>query len=242
VVIVSGLSQGPVTGNAHWNPLVAQLEAAPFGYAQRDIALFSYADDPSGAGVPCQDAVISSQQLDKFLQAQRMAGYGHAVLVGHSFGGLLSVLTAMIDPSLTAGPRPFVRTIVTVDSPLLGVNHARASMWVSRYGTCRAIDQLYAVQQRGLTWESELSGAVQSWAAQGVRLLAVANRSDCTFNPSACGLVWMTDGTRDQLVPVAGPGVNLVVDTVTDLISHDAALYSPDVVLAIAKAVGYQAT
>ena len=122
------------------------------------------------------------------------------------------------------------------------MNHARASIWVSRYGTCRAIDQLYAVQQRGLTWESELSGAVQRWEAQGVRLLAVANRSDCTFNPPACGLVWMTDGTRDQLVPVAGPGVNLVVDTVTDLISHDAALYSADVVLAIANAVGYQAT
>jgi len=99
-----------VTGNAHWNPLAAELGAAPVGYAQRDLALFSYANDPSGAGVPCQDAVISSQQLDKFLQAERVAGHAHAVLVGHSFGGLLSALTAMIDPSLTTGPQPLVRS------------------------------------------------------------------------------------------------------------------------------------
>jgi len=34
--------------------------------------------------------------------------------------------------------------------------------------------------------------------------------------------------------------VNLVVDAVTHLFSDDAALYSQDVVLAIANAIGYQ--
>lgn len=240
VVFLSGLSELPVVGDAHWDPLVSQLEAQPFGYVSRDLALFSYADNPSGAGIPCQDVVTSVRQLDAFLQAERGAGYGRVVLVGHSFGGVLGVLTAMAHPELTSGEPPFVRSIVTVDSPLLGINYDRAAAWVTAYGQCRAVDQLYLIQQRGLTWENQLTSSVRQWAGHGTRFLAVANRSDCFFNPGACGLTWIPDGTRDEQVPDAGPGLNLVVDAVTDVVSHDAALYSPDVVLAIANAVGYQ--
>jgi pimeloyl-ACP methyl ester carboxylesterase len=243
VLFLNGLSQNPVAGSAHWNMLIGQLEAPPFGFAERDLTLFSYADSPSAAGAPCQDAVMSMHQLDNFLRSQRDAGYGRVVLVGHSFGGVLAVLTAMSDAELTAGARPFVRSIATIDSPLLGVNYTRASLWVTQYGTCRAMDQLYFIQQRGLTWETELTTAVRQWVSR-VRFLAVANRSDCLFNPGACGLIWMTDGTRDKQVPDGGPGLNLVVDAVagltTGLTSHDAALYSPQVVLAIANVIGYQ--
>ena len=87
------------------------------------------------------------QQLVDFTQAQVQRVGGPVYLVGHSLGGLLSVMAAARHPELARG-------VVLIDSPLIGGWRANALGVAKRTQVVSAVSPGRVSRQRRMSWAS----------------------------------------------------------------------------------------
>jgi pimeloyl-ACP methyl ester carboxylesterase len=229
VVFVGGLgSSQPITA-ATFAPLGNALIASG-GYAEHDLLAFSY-DPRASAYSPahtCQALSASAEHLASYLHQLRASGHADGVvLVGHSMGGVIALDTAAAFPDLTDSDHPFIRRVVTVDSPLRGLSALQraliADLWL---GECPAATDAHA-RYLDPSWPITLTARVDSLLNRGVRVLAVANPEDLLVP------------TWAQQVP--GSPVNVMLRAQDEDLSHNAALTDPDAVAALVQLIGERA-
>jgi pimeloyl-ACP methyl ester carboxylesterase len=117
-------------------------------------------------------------------------------LVGHSLGGLIAVLGMS---------QPLVETVVTLDSPLMGVGAGKAS--VADFFGCSGpvLGELGGMEASG-TWPGEMEELVRQFRAQGGRIATLGNEHDCYYDPCVCFLLLcplFVDETMTQVIPNA---------------------------------------
>jgi pimeloyl-ACP methyl ester carboxylesterase len=163
VVYIGGLDT-PVAQQP-WAQLINALGSQPW-------SVFSYSggslDYP--AQQTCQPIATSEALLKTQLDAFRPQ-YAHAILVGHSLGGVLA-----FEVGSRSDEADFVSKIVTVDAPLGGVDGAQAflgELGASVVG-CQAVGDLHALQNS----IDQTNSAAASDLARGQRLFVVTNTQD----------------------------------------------------------------
>jgi pimeloyl-ACP methyl ester carboxylesterase len=169
VLLVGGIGSNPMS------PLFAILRSdltGSLGY-QGDIWDFSY--DPASAPVytpaeTCQPLAQSRGLLVGALRWLRSQGYGSAVVVGHSLGGVLAFDALASNPDLS----PFVREVITVDSPLGGTYSGSAFVEALRYD----LPNCQAVQDIGVRDPDWVTGAAGAMLARGTTPMIVVNPND----------------------------------------------------------------
>ena len=172
IIFIDGLELTPIAPSAKWSMLVGQLTGGAIGFGSDDLGLFSYADDPMGAGSSCQDPAISERQLVGLLGNIRASGrYDHVELIGHSFGGVLAVDTLIDNPGLV----PFVDTSVAVDSPFGGI-----TPWASfLFGLdCQASEALIGRRARQAEWQSWYDRGIPPLQNKGLQVNVLVNSLD----------------------------------------------------------------
>jgi pimeloyl-ACP methyl ester carboxylesterase len=216
VVMVGGLGSTRVSDSDTFGLLESQL--AGQGYSADDLLLWSYA--PSGDS--CAPLASTGAGLGQFVRGLRDTHRADRVtLVGHSNGGV--VLYAMIaaNPDLI----PFLRGVVTIDSPLEGISDGRAGLRALWDGPCPAADDLVGL------------AASTAWApALGTMATGLLNRG------VAVAALW---NPYDSLVPVAAQQINATANYEVDasdggFSNHWAALKDPNGLAQIAQLIGPQ--
>ncbi len=224
VVFVGGLGSTATSNQLTFGPLSGALTSGA-GYARDDLLTFGYA-----GGDTCQPLSSSAEQLAGYMRDLRDSKQADGVvLVGHSMGGVVALDAAAHLLQLTQqdAARPFVRRIITVDSPLGGLTRFQraviADLWL---GVCPAAND--AVQRYADTaWPATLSGRVRGLIEDGVQVYAVANPEDLLLD------------TWTQYVPEVS--VNVTLSAIDDGLSHSAVLTLPHAVAELVRLVGTRA-
>ncbi|MDX2345780.1 MAG: alpha/beta hydrolase [Legionella sp.] len=85
--------------------------------------------------------------VDELIDSVRRQSNQPVVAVGHSLGGVLSVLAALKEPAL-------FRAVVLLDAPLLGHVRARAVQLSKKFGLIDKITPAYRTRTRRTHWQS----------------------------------------------------------------------------------------
>lgn len=224
VVFVGGLGSSGPDAAATFAPLATALVGG--GISQDRLLTFSY-DPTSAAYAPaetCQPLATSTQLLAAYLRGLRDSHQADSVvLVGHSMGGVIA-LDATSALRQDDASQPFVRKLVTVDSPLGGLSRLQDSLIVDLWlGPCAAASD---AESRFVdpTWPGSLAGRVADLQTAGLQFFAVANPHDVMLS------------VRTQQVP--GSLANVIVDAVdSSVFNHAAVLQSAAGVAQIARLV-----
>ena len=176
VIFINGLDSTSATAN--FGELQVMLGARGYGF--QDFLQYSYAGgelnglgDYSPAPYGCEAtrsaAMVSAQPLDNLLRAYREVRPDVQItLVGYSMGGLVALRAGWNDPV----------SVVTIGAPLQGINSS-VKLLVAALSGCPKGSDAALIDLRN-----------QSWApVNGQRILNVANRNDCVYNPKACPVV-----------------------------------------------------
>lgn len=193
VVFVGGLGSDADGDIANFDALGGDLLHR--GY---DVRVFLY-----GPGGACESGAQSSADFTAYLRGLEPSYPDGVTLVGHSNGGVLALTAPVNAPDLL----PFVRRVVTVDAPLLGITRADADVYHVVYGACQAADQLanlYDVPDVA----GMVAGEITWLQSQGVSVAAVQNPDDLAVRSSM------------QQVPL--PGVNVLVAASDSGLNHGA--------------------
>lgn len=181
VVFVGGFASNHESTVVSFGPLAADLEAR--GWSPADVYYFSY--DPASLEYAdwqtCQPLGTTVDQLGGMvLWLRDSQQYAGVVLVGHSLGGVLAWEVLTSKPELSVSGEPFIRTLVTVDSPLGGVDAVEALVMrqLTSAPTCPVVDALRGRQRSGPTWQAWLGEATGAALARGVKVASVVNDQD----------------------------------------------------------------
>jgi pimeloyl-ACP methyl ester carboxylesterase len=199
VVYVSGINTVEGDSTSRFALLTAKLRQS-FGFQSNDFFQFSYAGWRVEAGSnymnlfhfehpeSCRAMDSAEPLLTGMLRYMKQNHWAdHVVVVGHSRGGLIGMLTLSRAPDLTDGPDPFLRTVITVDSPLHGIDPIKRTWYNVGASACEpAMGELAAMSGSFKQWDQWL-GTTANWAGnRRVNLMAFANEYDCLFAPSRC--------------------------------------------------------
>jgi pimeloyl-ACP methyl ester carboxylesterase len=228
VVFVGGLGSSERINAATFGPLSnALIDQA--GFAASDLLTFSY--DPAGPSYlpsqTCQPLATSAEQVAGFVRQLRDSKQADGVvLVGHSMGGVVALEAASQMDDLTAPQAPFVRRVITIDSPLGGISRLQrllnADLWL---GACPPANDAVA-RSVDSTWPATLSGRVDRLLDRGVQVFAVANPEDLLLD------TWM------QQVPASKVNVNVSLSVVDEALSHAAILGLPSALSELVPMIG----
>lgn len=170
VLFVGGL--GSTTGStlAEFAPMATELHARGL-YT----VAFSY-----GAAGSCQPLDESAAALAAYLEDLRARnGAARVTLVGHSNGGVVSLLALAAAPDLA----PYVDRVVTVDSPLTGLSSLEALVYGIKDGECAAADDLYS-RANAPGWPNYVA-QLETWErGLGVDVRVVVNTIDIALAPA----------------------------------------------------------
>jgi pimeloyl-ACP methyl ester carboxylesterase len=228
VVFVGGLGSNQRLNAATFGPLSSALIDRA-GFAEGDLLTFSY--DPAPASYApiqtCQPLATSAEQVAGFVRQLRETHQADGVvLVGHSMGGVIALEAASQMDDLTDPRAPFVRRVITVDSPLGGITRLQrlliADLWL---GACPAANDAVA-RYVDSTWPATLSGRVDRLLERGVQVFAVANPADALLD------------TWTQQVPASKIDVNVTLSVFDDALSHAAILGAPDALSELVPMIG----
>jgi pimeloyl-ACP methyl ester carboxylesterase len=150
----------------------------------------------------------------------RQSGIRHVIVAGHSLGGVLAFDAAAIWTDLTQPPDPFIRAVVTIDSPLSGLTALERFGAASYWGDCPALQDLRDRSYRSTVWQPWLVSSVNTLTSRGVRVVLVANPSD--------GAVLQSEQW------ISGALVNYALDYVDSGLNHSAIVRSPAALATIA--------
>jgi pimeloyl-ACP methyl ester carboxylesterase len=233
VVFVGGLGSSPATNALTFGPLARELGARA-GYGQNDLLTFDYAD-----GNTCQPLAASANQLAEMVRQLRDSGAADSVvLVGHSMGGVVALDAASALNGRGELAQPFIRRVITVDSPLGGLTRFQraviADLWL---GPCPAAND--SVQRYvNPSWPSMLSGRVASLLERGVQVFAVANPEDLLLDPWTQHVPELAAPNGGDASARATATVNVTLSALDDSASHSAVLLAPHGVAELVRLVG----
>jgi hypothetical protein len=183
--------------------------------------------DPSIAdydrSLTCQPSGTNAAVLADTLRWLRDSqGYSNVVLVGHSMGGVIAY--QMVSPQFEFVSQRFLRKIVTIDSPLMGVGDARGLVGEFWHGSdCAAVSQLEQLNQRFL------AGTLSILAPSGVPVLSIANRADNT-------VPFVSQIANGRL----GQFWDYTLSEGWGIINHSATLHDPGIMAGLAQWIGPQ--
>jgi pimeloyl-ACP methyl ester carboxylesterase len=215
VVLVGGLGSTAAGNVANFGPLVGQLVTR--GYGVRSFYYGADVDAPSPAAawaaytseLSCQSIDTSTAELADFVRGLRSSGQVDSVmLVGHSNGGVIALGVPAAAPDLA----PFIRRVVTIDSPVGGLEVGQAFALGAHDGPCQAGDELYA-RRSDAGWPDYLAQLVAWERGQGIDVAAVVNPED-----------WYVSVDEQQL-PAE---VNVSIDATGSSANHAAVLHAPE--------------
>jgi pimeloyl-ACP methyl ester carboxylesterase len=229
VVLIGGIGSQYLTTGQAFDQLSGSLLRSNLGYRPGDVIVWSYdpsiADyDPSLTCRPLADNAASLADSLRWLRDTQ--GYSNVVLVGHSMGGLIAY--DMVDPTFEFVDQGFLKKIVTIDSPLLGVGSGRAllgDVWqdIRQGSNCAAIGQLEYFNQLFR------AGSLHVPNPRGVPVLSIANDADNAvpfISQTAAG--WI--GQHWDYTLSEGWG----------LVNHAATLHNPGIMAGLAQWIGPQ--
>jgi pimeloyl-ACP methyl ester carboxylesterase len=219
VVYVGGVGSTLASAAANFAPLVHELNSGQRVVTREFVYGGSWATYTVERS--CQPIAQSTAELVAFLRdlrAQQLAP--SVVLVGHSNGGVLALEALAAAPDLA----PFVRRVVTVDSPLGGVSEAGWELYGRFVGPCAAVDDLYARHETP-GWADYITRLVQWEQSVGTDVRVVTNASDLAV-------------TLDEQ-QVYGVDANYHFDASADgdWTNHGAVLHAPEVLPRLATIV-----
>jgi pimeloyl-ACP methyl ester carboxylesterase len=227
---------GSVLAGAEWKRLESLLRGPQMGYGQADVIAYSYHVDPDpvsqapySIAESCQPLQRSEQHLAEFLTAlQQRHLFDSVTLIGHSQGGVVAmdVLSSQSDLSLEGNP--FIRSVIVVDSPLMGLGWVQEILWESfgSGGPCPSVRELAWRHQQPSTLQDYWLNNVGAAIKRGVQVQVVVNNADLYLTPanqSFAGLPVIT------VVDVAGPNNN-----------HSAAFYDAGTLAHVVGFIGPQ--
>jgi pimeloyl-ACP methyl ester carboxylesterase len=135
--------------------------------------------------------------------AQAYNGNVRFALVGHSLGGLVAVLGMSY---------PLVETVVTLDSPLMGVGSEKAFVGPLIGCDGPVWDQM-AWMHSDADWPPNMQERTRQFRLGGARIATLGNENDCYYDPPQCpdlcarvlfvGCLFTTDDTMTQIIPNA---------------------------------------
>jgi pimeloyl-ACP methyl ester carboxylesterase len=227
---------GSVLAGAEWGRLESLLRGPQMGYGQTDVIAYSYHVDldpvsqaPYSMSESCQPLQKSEQHLAEFLTALKQRHlFDNVTLVGHSQGGVIAmdVLSSQSDLSLEGDP--FIRSVIVLDSPLMGLGWTQEILWESfgSGGPCPSVRELAWRHQQPRTMQDYWLNNVGAAIERGVQVQVVVNNADLYLTPanqSFAGLPVIT------VVDVAGPNNN-----------HSAAFYDAGTLAHLVGFIGPQ--
>lgn len=218
LVGIGGLDSDAATIAARFGVLAQQLGA--------NMQVFGYTQSGLGAYLPsatCAPEAASRATLLRLLRNMRQQGVSHVVLAGHSLGGVLAFDAAAEAADLTAPPDPFIRGVITIDSPLGGITALARFVEVLQDGNCAVLQDLRDRSYRANVWQPWLTNSANYLQNRGVNLAVIANPED------------MAVLFADQQINAP---VNYTLDYVDSELNHSAILNSSDAMSAIAGWVG----
>jgi pimeloyl-ACP methyl ester carboxylesterase len=215
VVYIGGLNSNSMSAVQNFAP----LEMTAVRHNVREV-LFSYGGSPAAYTNyrSCQPIEQSTLELANFIREQPNLLAG-VILVGHSNGGVVAFELPAAAPDLT----PFIRRVITIDSPLGGIT------WLQRFGfdlgdtpdVCPAADQLRQ-RRSNPAWPDYLARLTAWEEDNGIDVLAVANLEDLAVT------------IAQQELPAK---VNIELQAYDDGLNHSALLHSPDTISQIADLI-----
>src|SRR5207244_9670476 len=131
-------------------------------------------------------------------------------LVGHSLGGVVALETAIRYPDVQS----MIRSVVTVDSPLLGVSAFKEHQWLGWFGLgyCVSMDELVPRNQNKPQTYAWLRAGAQQLLDGGIWVTTLINDAD-----------WLFTGARaDQ--GIGGVNVNVEESWADSGTNHSAVL------------------
>lgn len=229
VLFISGAASSIHSKN--WILLEADLVQMR-GYLSQDFYHFNYAGGLDGPDYTYNDTCQSIQTSDLYylqdIQALQNQGYTHVMVFGHSLGGIIAFdeMGGPLSAPYRTGPNPFVRSIITVDSPINGLNWEQVVTWEGVLHlpdeACPAIHQMgnsYTPQFRA--YNDQIARNLQ---ANDVVLHFVVNTGTSPGNGDGAVFEW--EQGLDELgqfnINVSVPG-------------HSGPLYDPATVVEIAR-------
>jgi pimeloyl-ACP methyl ester carboxylesterase len=228
VVFITGFQTSTLSMPEDFGLVRADLSLTQ-GFAPGDLLPWYYGVRP-GAFVPdrtCQPIDASADQLAGTLRSyQAEHDFDGVILVGHSLGGVVALDVLDRAPDLTAGPQPFIRKVITIDSPVGGITGAANFLVSLRYGyvDCLALDDLEAIGRTAGGWAQSVASAALD---RRVAIAVVANPSDSLIAPVAA-----------QEIPSLA--VNYVLDEVDSGWNHSAIVKTTDGAAQLAAIIGGQ--
>jgi pimeloyl-ACP methyl ester carboxylesterase len=241
-VFVGGL--GSDVNSAHWAALQSQL-ASSAGYSSSDFVSFSYDGWSMAPGssklvsnayttaqtcAPIQSSDDLLASMLRFLRDNQRAS--SVSLVGHSLGGVIAYDVAANALDLSVAGDPFIRRVVTIDSPLGGIGAWRSLEANVAFGAnlngCAASDDLLKRKRNNAQHQAWLASTAESLLARGVQLFVVSNPNDA----------WVLQ--PDQQVDAA-VNFSMVVDVPNTHTGHTELLYDAASVSKIVELIGPQA-
>ena len=107
-------------------------------------------------------------------------GYSSVALIGHSMGGVLAwdVLSSKLE--LSRAEAPLITSVVTVDSPLGGVDSLDGLVMqlMTDAPTCPVASELESRLLMGAEWQKQLGDGTLAALDRGVKVSAVVNAAD----------------------------------------------------------------
>lgn len=164
----------------------SSLGAPAWAWLAGDLGMpeYEFGYGPNGANTlpdTCNPIDTSRGRLSAYVRTLRANGVQHVIVAGHSLGGVVAFDMAAEATDLTQGPDPFIRAVVTIDSPLSGLSGAERFLGEASWGYCRAARDLRDRSVRGALWQPWLVASAQNLGARGVRVILVSNPSDMTI-------------------------------------------------------------
>jgi pimeloyl-ACP methyl ester carboxylesterase len=223
VVLVPGVNT--YSGSLTFARLTQALHSR--GFSDADVWGYSYAGAANSYTWldTCQDLDMSEARLhDELLGIRASRGPAYSVsLVGHSLGGVVALETAIHYPDVQS----MIRSVVTVDSPLLGVSSFKEHQWLAWFGLdyCVSMDELVLRSQSKPQTNAWLRAGAQRLLDGGIWVNTLINDSDWLF----------TGATADQ--GINGVNVNVEDSWVDSGSNHSAVLNTPSGLQAILNAI-----
>lgn len=220
------------------------------GYDERDLLDFSYAGGQIRNGewepapYPCEDTDRPADESLAVLEEMLRDVHGsrdrvHFTLVGHSLGGYLAFLEADREAARADDDKLDIDVIVTLDSPLLGVDADKKAIIDNIPCEKTYIAGAEIVAQK-LDPDISVTRAQQAarMAEAGIRLGTYGNLYDCLWNTSHClpgsGFI---DDSQTQYVGGAAERREYRIDG-NPFASHDAILAHAPAVADVIAFVG----
>jgi hypothetical protein len=115
------------------------------------------------------------------------------VLVGHSLGGVVAMEEVLQNVDNSTDYQPgFISTLITIDSPLLGVPREFANLLTNfAFLQCAttegdAFNELVAIESRKEQHRNYLGRAIDRVQDKGVSTITAGNNFDCVLAPQIC--------------------------------------------------------